>query len=388
MGLLEGPGQSPADWRPATFALVLFIGFSSGLGYLTWLYALATANAAIVTAFLALSPLVATCLSIAFLSAEIEPGLIAALALVVAGLLFLALPTPAAAVSPQRRLQSVSGRARPSFRRLRRGGIDLRRRNPHRPLANLPRCPTTRPTMTQDARSELTVPGTLRVGINLSNMLLVTGTGPRGEPRGVAPDMAAALAARLGVGVSYVTFPRPGELADAVAQDAWDVGLIAVEPKRAEMIAFSAPYVEIEATYLVPADSPIQSIEELDRPGIRIAVADRAAYDLYLTRTLQHATLHRATGLPAAFELFVAERHDALAGLVPALQENAKDLPGARVLEGRYTSVQQAVGSKPEKTALKTAIAQFVAEAKASGLVAELIEKHGVTGKLQVAAAT
>ncbi len=240
--------------------------------------------------------------------------------------------------------------------------------------------------MTQDALSELTDPGTLRVGINLGNILLVTGTSPTGDPEGVAPDMAAVIAERLGVGVSYVTFATPGEVADALDHDAWDIGLIAVEPKRAEKIAFSDAYVEIECTYLVPADSPFQSIGDVDRPDVGIAVSDRSAYDLYLTRTLKHAELHRAKGLAGALDLFKTEKLDALAGLVPALKENAETLPGSRVLDGGFSSVQQAIGTKPENAGLKAVIAAFIAEAKESGLVAELIEKHGVKGKLQVAA--
>lgn len=239
--------------------------------------------------------------------------------------------------------------------------------------------------MTHDARSELTLPGTLRVGINLGNILLVTGSGPAGEPQGVAPDLAAALAERLGVAVSYVTFATPGELADGLERNQWDIGLIAVEPKRAEKIAFCDAYVEIEATYLVPKNSPLRSIGDVDRPGVRIAVSDRAAYDLYLSRSLKHAELCRAKGLPGAFELFVTEQLDALAGLAPALRENAASLPGSRVLEGRYTSVRQAVGTKPQNAALKAFVERFIAEAKESGLVARLIEKHGVEGKLQVA---
>ena len=239
--------------------------------------------------------------------------------------------------------------------------------------------------MIQDALSELTVSGTLRVGINLGNILLVTGASPTGDPEGVAPDMAAAVAERLGVTVSYVTFTTPGEVADAVERDEWDIGLIAVEPKRAEKIAFCDAYVEIKATYLVPKNSRLQSIEYVDQPGVRIAVSNRAAYDLYLTRTLKHAELHRAKGLPGAFELFVTEELDALAGLVPALKENAENLPGSRVLDGCYTSVRQAIGTKRENAALNAFVGQFIAEAKESGLVAELIEKHGVKGKLQVA---
>jgi polar amino acid transport system substrate-binding protein len=239
--------------------------------------------------------------------------------------------------------------------------------------------------MTQDALSELTHPGELRVGINLGNILLVTGSGPSGEPQGVAPDMAAAIAERLGVAVTYKTYATPGEVADAVETGEWDIGLIAEEPKRAEMIDFCDAYVEIEATYLVPAGSPLQTIDEVDRPGVRIAVSDRAAYDLYLSRTLQHAELHRAKGLPGAYELFVSEKLDALAGLVPALKENAETLQGSRVLDGKYTSVRQAIGTRPGKPALKNLVGEFIAEAKRSGLVAKLIDKHGVTGKLQVA---
>jgi polar amino acid transport system substrate-binding protein len=241
--------------------------------------------------------------------------------------------------------------------------------------------------MTREALSELTVPGTLRVGINLGNSLLVTGTSPTGEPEGVAPDMAAAVADRLGVAVSYLTFGSPGELADAVDRDEWDIGLIAEEPKRAEKIAFCDAYVEIEATYLVPKGSPLQSIEGVDKPGIRIAVADRAAYDLYLARTLKHAELHRAKGLSGAFELFATEKLDALAGLLPALQKNAESLPGSRVIGGRFTAVRQAIGTKPENLGLKAFVEQFTAEAKESGFVAGLIDKHGVKGKLQVAPA-
>lgn len=235
------------------------------------------------------------------------------------------------------------------------------------------------------ARAELTDPSTLRVGINLGNILLVTGKSAAGDPEGVAPELAAEAARRLGVDVLYRAYPMPGELADALEQDEWDIGLIAVEPKRAETIAFCDPYVEIEGSYLVPPDSPITSIEEVDRPGLRIAVANRAAYDLYLSRSLKNAELCRATGLDGAFELFVGEKLDALAGLKPALLENAGKVPGSRVLEGNFSTVGQAIGTKPQNTALKAFLDAFTAEAKASGLVAALIEKHGVTGKLQVA---
>ena len=239
--------------------------------------------------------------------------------------------------------------------------------------------------MTQNALSELSQPGKLRVGINLGNILLVTGKGSAGEPQGVAPDMAATLAERLRVTPVYVTYATPGEVADAATRDEWDIALIAVEPKRAEVISFCDPYCEIEATYLVPEGSPFHSVEDVDAPGVRIAVSERAAYDLYLSRSLKHAELRRAQGLPGAFALFVEEKLDALAGLVPALQENAMSLPGSRVLDGRYTSILQCIGTRPGRAALHAAAQQFTAEAIGSGLVASLIAKHGVAGKLQVA---
>ena len=234
--------------------------------------------------------------------------------------------------------------------------------------------------MSQAVISELAPSGVLRAGINMANFLLVSGTGAAGEPEGVAPDMAREIAARLGVPVAYVPFARPGELADAAGQGVWDIGLIAAEPARAEAIAFTAAYAEIEATYLVPAGSPLRTIADVDRPGMRIAIAARSAYDLWLSRHLVHAELVRAPGLDASYELFVSDRLDALAGLRPRLLQDLEKLPGARILDGRFTAVQQAVGTARGNEAGAAFLRDFVEEAKTSGLVARLIERHGVRG--------
>ena len=239
--------------------------------------------------------------------------------------------------------------------------------------------------MIEAVHAELLSPGKLRVGINLGNILLVTDEAENGDPEGIAPDMGRALAERLGVEVHFQTYATPGEVADAAERNEIDIGLIAEEPARAVVIDFCDAYVEIEATYLVPAGSSLQTVEDVDAPGVRIAVSERAAYDLYLSRTLQHATLHRARGLPGAFKLFVDEELDALAGLVPALRENAESVPGSRVIPSRYTAVQQAIGTLHGRLALNAVVQAFLREKKASGFVAELIDKHGVTGKLQVA---
>ena len=235
-------------------------------------------------------------------------------------------------------------------------------------------------SLPQDVIEELAPTSVLRAGINLSNFLLVSGKGAAGEPEGVAPDMARAIAERLGVPVAYVTYARPGELADAAGQGVWDIGLIAAEPARAETIAFSPAYAEIEATYLVPAGSPIGSIAEVDRAGVRIAIAARSAYDLFLTRHLHNAELVRAPSLDASYDLFVADKLDALAGLRPRLLQDLEKLPGARILDGRFTAVQQAVGTAKANEAGARFLRDFIEEAKASGLVARLIESHQIRG--------
>lgn len=234
--------------------------------------------------------------------------------------------------------------------------------------------------MSSEVVKELAPTGVLRAGINLGNFLLVTGRSASGDPEGVSPDMARAIADRLGVPVKYVPFDRPGELADEAGNDVWDIGLIGAEPQRAEKIAFSAAYVEIEATYLVPAGSPIQTIADVDRKGTRIVSTARAAYDLWLERNIKNAELIRTNSIDAAFEKFVSEKLEVLAGLKPRLLSDVGKLPGARILDGQFSAVQQAIGTPRKNTAGAAFIAAFVEEAKASGFVASLIEKHKVRG--------
>lgn len=234
--------------------------------------------------------------------------------------------------------------------------------------------------MSRDLRSELAPTGTLRAAINMANFLLVSGRTADGDPDGVAPEMASAIAARLGVPVAFVPFASPGALADEAANDVWDIGLIGAEPARAERIAFTPAYVEIEATYLVPSGSPLQTISDVDRKGVRIAVSARSAYDLYLSRHLKNAELVRAEGVNASYDLLVNEKLDALAGLRPRLMSDVGNLPGARVLDGRFTAVQQAIGTPRGREASAVFLRDFVEEAKASGLVARFIARHRVRG--------
>jgi polar amino acid transport system substrate-binding protein len=228
--------------------------------------------------------------------------------------------------------------------------------------------------------AELAPTGVLRAGINLGNFLLVTGKNAAGDPEGVAPDMAAEIAKRLGVKVKYVPFKTPGELADQAGKGVWDVGLIGAEPQRAETIAFTAAYSEIEATYLVPGGSRLNTVAEVDAAGVRIAVTGRSAYGLWLDRNIKHAELVRSDTLDTAYEQFVRDKLEALAGLRPRLISDVEKLPGARIIAGKFTAVQQAVGTARKNVAGAAFLRGVVEEAKASGLVARFIERHQVQG--------
>jgi polar amino acid transport system substrate-binding protein len=234
--------------------------------------------------------------------------------------------------------------------------------------------------MNDKVKSELAPAGVLRAALNLSNFLLVSGKTAAGESTGVAPDMAAEIARRLGVPVTYVPYKTPGELADAADTGAWDIGLIGAEPQRAEKIAFTPAYVEIEATYLVPAGSPIRTLAEVDKAGVRISVTGRSAYGLWLDRHIAHATLVRTGTLDSAYERFVSDKLEVLAGLKPRLLSDIEKLPGARILDGKFTAVQQAIGTARKNTAAAEFLRAFVKETKASGFVQSLIDKHGVRG--------
>jgi polar amino acid transport system substrate-binding protein len=234
--------------------------------------------------------------------------------------------------------------------------------------------------MSDQARAELAPTGVLRAGINLSNFLLVTGRSANAEPVGVAPDMAREIAASLGVPVTYVPFKTPGELADQAGKNVWDIGLIGAEPQRAATIAFTAAYVEIEATYMVPPGSAIKSIAEVDKKGVRVAVSARSAYGLWLENNLKNATLVQVSGLDAAFNKFIDDKLDVLAGLRPGLLKDVDKAPGLKILDGKFTAVQQAVGTAKPNLAGAAYLADFVEKAKKSGLVGRLIERHNVKG--------
>ncbi|MGH7824746.1 MAG: ABC transporter substrate-binding protein [Candidatus Binatia bacterium] len=229
-------------------------------------------------------------------------------------------------------------------------------------------------------RSDLAPTGKLRVGINYGNPVLATKDAASGDLRGVAVDLALELASRVGVPVELIGYEAAGKMAEAVRAGAWDVAFLAIDPGRVAEISFTAPYIEIEGTYLVPAGSPLRAIADVDRKGVRIAVSANSAYDLFLGRSVQHAKLARAPDPSAAFELLVAGKAEAVAGVRQPLVTNAQKLPGSRVLDGRFMAIQQALGIPKSRDAGAAYLREFIEDVKASGLVARAIEKAGIRG--------
>lgn len=227
-------------------------------------------------------------------------------------------------------------------------------------------------------RAELAPNGRLRAALNYANTLLISTRGT--NPTGVAPDLARELAKRAGAAVEFIGYANAGLAADAAAAGAWDVAFIGAEPQRAGDITFTRAYVEIEATYLVQPMSALQTVADVDREGVHIVSAARAAYTLYLQRTLRRAALIEADGLPAAFEVFVEKKFEVMAGLRPNLEANALKAPGTRLLDGAFTAVQQAMGVPKPRLAAAAYLAAFADEITASGLLGELIARHGIKG--------
>jgi polar amino acid transport system substrate-binding protein len=226
---------------------------------------------------------------------------------------------------------------------------------------------------------DLAPSGQVRAAINFGNSVLAQKDPTSGEPRGVSADLARELGRHLGVPVSFVTFPSAGQVFEALQSDAWDVAFLAIDPVRAAGIEFSAPYVMIEGTYLVPASSPLHQTDDIDRDGIRVAVGKGSAYDLFLTRTLQHAQIVRAATSPAAIEMFVADRLAAVAGIKQSLVAFAAGRPEVRVIPGRFMVIDQAMATPKGRLAGARYLHDFVEAMKASGFVAKALAASGQT---------
>ncbi|HZP79524.1 MAG TPA: ABC transporter substrate-binding protein [Pseudolabrys sp.] len=225
-----------------------------------------------------------------------------------------------------------------------------------------------------DVIKDLAPTGKVRAAINLGNPVLAQ-TDAAGKPAGITPELAAGVAKRLGVPLELVPFDAAGKVFDALKTGAWDIAFLAIEPVRAAEIEFTAPYVLIEGVYVVPEGSALKTIADVDQPGIRIAVAKGAAYDLYLSRTLKNATLVRSSLGPDAMDMFVADKLDAAAGVRQPAAEYVRTHPGLRIIDQRFMAIRQAMGTPKGRVAGAAFLNNFIEEMKASGFVADALKR-------------
>ena len=234
----------------------------------------------------------------------------------------------------------------------------------------------TRKLLAAMAAALLLGTGTLRAAINFGNPVLAQRASATREPEGVTVELARELARRLNLALELVPFEAAGKVFEALKTNSWDIAFLAIEPVRAAEIAFTAPYVIIEGVYLVPKDSKLRSVDEVDREGVRIGVNRGSAYDLYLTRTLKHAQLQRGE---SGIELFRKEGLDAAAGVKQPLVQYASKHPDVRVMDGRFMEIRQAMGTPRVRLqggeAVPRYLHAFVEEMKASGFVAQALAR-------------
>lgn len=236
-------------------------------------------------------------------------------------------------------------------------------------------------TTTDSLRSAFAPTGRLRASINLGNPILANCQATTGEVGGVSVDLARELAQRLGLPLDLVVFDAAGKSVEAVTAEQADFGFFAVDPVRGQGIAFTAPYVLIEGSYLVRNGSPLQSNDEVDRVGTRVVVGKGSAYDLFLTRELKAATIERAPTSPTVVDVFVETQADVAAGVKQQLEADQKRFPGHRLLPGRFMVIQQAMGLPKGRSAEAVAyLKAFVEDMKASGFVAQALQRHGIEG--------
>lgn len=243
----------------------------------------------------------------------------------------------------------------------------------------LPAVMATAQSISPVAKAEIAPTGTLRAGINYNNPLLAQRDPATGELHGIAVDLSRELARRIGVPVVLIPYDAAGKISDAVRSGAWDVAYLGIDPARANDIDFTAAYIELEGTYLVPAGSPLRRVEDVDREGVRIAVTSKSAYDLFLSRELKRATIVHAANTPESIALMVSQKLDAVAAVRTALIASARQIPGSQVLAGHFMTIPQAAGVPRGRPAAARYLAEFIENVKASGFVAAALARHGLT---------
>ncbi len=234
--------------------------------------------------------------------------------------------------------------------------------------------------VTADIIKQLAPTGVLRVAINFGNPVLAQPDPATGKPQGVSVDLAHEVAKQLGLSLEFATFDSAGKVFAAVDTGVWDMAFMAVDPVRAERLSFTAPYVIIEGTYMVQGSSPLHTVEQVDSAGVRVAVGKGTAYDLFLSRSLQQAEIVRAETSAAAIDLFIQQDLETVAGVRQPLSAYAGQHAGFRVMDGRFTAIEQAMAVPKENLAAQAWLSNFIEEMKGSGFVASALQRSGQTG--------
>ena len=238
--------------------------------------------------------------------------------------------------------------------------------------------------MNKDILAGLAPHGHLRAAMNMSNFLLVSGTDEDGQPDGLSPDIAREIARRVGVACELVPFAGPGILADAAGGDIWDIGNIAIEPERAAVIAFSQPYIQIDANFLTRTGSGLAHNEDVNRPDVDIVLYGRSAYDLWLKENFTSARYRREPSMAESIAAFEAGQGDVLACLKPKLLDMVAANPDLQIVEPPFTAIRQAVGLNKGHPAALAFVNETVAELLATGFVTDSLKRHGVADKLSL----
>ena len=236
----------------------------------------------------------------------------------------------------------------------------------------------TEPMVPPGARSELTPTGKLRAAINLGNTVLAQKDPAGGEPRGVSVDLARELGRRLGVPIEFITYDAAGKVFDALKTGAWDIAFLSwiYRARATEISLHRRRASDLRGPYLVPWTVAARD-QDVDRCGVRVAVGNKSAYDLYLTRTLKRAQLVRVPTSPGAIDIFLEDKLEAAAGVKQSLLQFAKTHPNVRVMDGRFEAIEQAMGTPKGREAGALYLRGFVEEMKASGFVARGLVKSG-----------
>ena len=224
----------------------------------------------------------------------------------------------------------------------------------------------------------------LRIGINMSNFLLVNKDSTFSKPEGLSPEIGKLLARELGINYEFVTFKNPGLLADAIDYDKWDVGNFAYERKRAEIIDFSNPYVNIDANFLLRKNSEINQNNDVDNKNNKIAVVNRSAYDLWLSDNYKKAKIIRAKTIIETHNLFYNQDVNILAGLKPKLLEELKNNNEFKLIDEPFTFIKQSIGIKKGKPKAIDFINNFVSKKIKDGTIKSLLEKYELVDKLSI----